>query len=103
VQAKFSTALLVTLGYVIVNGIIGNVVEPRMMGRELGVSSVVVILSLLFWGWSLGHRPLLIRSVNHGSGGAAQCEASHPIHRHHARLRRCPLGGVGLEIGTGGD
>ena len=54
VQANFSTALLVTLGYVIVNGIIGNVVEPRLMGRELGISSVVVLLSLLFWGWVFG-------------------------------------------------
>ena len=43
-----------TLGYVIVNGIIGNVVEPRLMGRELGISSVVVLLSLLFWGCPIG-------------------------------------------------
>jgi AI-2 transport protein TqsA len=54
VQANFSTALLVTLGYVIVNGIIGNVIEPRLMGRGLGISSVVVLLSLLFWGWVFG-------------------------------------------------
>src|SRR5262249_7897238 len=93
VQANFSTALLVTLGYVIVNGIIGNVVEPRLMGRELGISSVVVLLSLLFWGSVFG--PI-------GRGGA-QCEPSHPTHRHHAWLGRCPLGGIGLQIGTGGD
>ena len=54
VQANLSTALLVTLGYVVVNGIIGNVVEPRLMGRKLGISSVVVLLSLLFWGWVFG-------------------------------------------------
>jgi len=54
VQANFSTALLVTLGYVLVNGVIGNLVEPRLMGRELGISSVVVLLSLLFWGWVFG-------------------------------------------------
>jgi AI-2 transport protein TqsA len=54
VQTNLSTALLVTLGYVLVNGIIGNVVEPRLMGRELGISSVVVLLSLMFWGWVFG-------------------------------------------------
>src|SRR5262245_49012924 len=54
VQANVSIALLVALGYVIVNGIIGNVVEPRLMGRELGISSVAILLSLLFWGWVLG-------------------------------------------------
>jgi predicted PurR-regulated permease PerM len=54
VQAGLPTALLVTLGYVVVNFVIGNIVEPRLMGRELGISSVVVLLSLLFWGWVFG-------------------------------------------------
>jgi predicted PurR-regulated permease PerM len=54
VHANTSTALLVALGYVAVNVVIGNVVEPRLMGRHLGLSSVVVLLSLLFWGWVLG-------------------------------------------------
>jgi AI-2 transport protein TqsA len=54
VQTNLSTALLVTLGYVIVNGVIGNIVEPRSMGRKLGLSSAVVLLSLLFWGWVFG-------------------------------------------------
>jgi predicted PurR-regulated permease PerM len=60
VQANVSTALLVTLGYVVVNGVIGNIVEPRLMGRELGISSVVVLLSLLFWGWVLGPTGLFL-------------------------------------------
>jgi len=54
VQANASTALLVALGYVVVNVVIGNIVEPRLMGHQLGLSSVVVLLSLLFWGWVLG-------------------------------------------------
>jgi predicted PurR-regulated permease PerM len=53
-QANISLALLVVLGYVVVNVVIGNIVEPRWMGHQLGLSSVVVILSLLFWGWVLG-------------------------------------------------
>lgn len=54
VQSDISTALMVVLGYTIVNLAIGNVLEPRLTGRELGISSVLILLSLLFWGWVLG-------------------------------------------------
>jgi AI-2 transport protein TqsA len=47
-------ALLVALGYVIVNTVFGNIIEPNLMGRRLGLSTLVVILSLLFWGWAWG-------------------------------------------------
>jgi len=43
-----------TLGYVIVNILVGNFVEPRMLGSGVGLSALVVILSLVFWGWVLG-------------------------------------------------
>jgi AI-2 transport protein TqsA len=47
-------ALFVTLGYVVVNTLFGNILEPSLMGRRLGLSTLVVILSLLFWGWAWG-------------------------------------------------
>jgi predicted PurR-regulated permease PerM len=47
-------ALLVGLGYVVVNTLFGNILEPNLMGRRLGLSTLVVILSLLFWGWLWG-------------------------------------------------
>jgi len=47
-------ALLVTLGYVVVNTVVGNILEPSLLGRRLGLSTLVVILSLLFWGWAWG-------------------------------------------------
>ncbi len=41
-------------GYLVVSFILGNVVEPRLMGRRLGLSTLVVFLSLIFWGSLLG-------------------------------------------------
>ena len=33
---------------------IGNLVEPRVMGRALGLSELVIVLSMIIWGWLLG-------------------------------------------------
>ena len=54
VQTDLQTASLVALGYLVVNTVIGSVLEPRIMGRGLGISTLVVFLSLLVWGWVLG-------------------------------------------------
>lgn len=54
IQFGIGSALMVTAGYVAVNFIIGNMIEPRMMGRRLGLSTLVVFLSLIFWGGLLG-------------------------------------------------
>jgi len=47
-------ALVVGVGYLAVNMVFGNLLEPNLMGRRLGLSTLVVILSLIFWGWVWG-------------------------------------------------
>lgn len=54
VQLGTASAIWTLVLYLAVNNIIGNLVEPRFMGRRLGLSALVVFLSLVFWGWVLG-------------------------------------------------
>lgn len=54
IQLGWGPAALTAAGYLIVGFTLGNAVEPRLMGRKLGLSTLVVFLSLMFWGGLLG-------------------------------------------------
>ena len=54
VEHGFSGALVVFIGYTLINGTIENIVKPRRMGQNLKISPVVVVISLFIWGWLLG-------------------------------------------------
>ncbi len=53
-------AVIVAAGYLVVNFLIGNVLEPLLLGRRFGLSTVVVFLSLMFWGWVWGPVGMLL-------------------------------------------
>ncbi len=52
--------ILVGALFLVVHMVIGNILEPRMMGHRLGMSTMVVFLSLLIWGWLLGPVGMLL-------------------------------------------
>ncbi|MEM9235617.1 MAG: AI-2E family transporter, partial [Verrucomicrobiota bacterium] len=47
-------AIAVMGGYILINTFLGNFIEPMLMGRRFGLSTLVVLLSVLFWGWLWG-------------------------------------------------
>jgi AI-2 transport protein TqsA len=48
------SALAVGVGYISINIFLGNFLEPMLMGRRFGLSTLVVIISVLFWGFIWG-------------------------------------------------
>ena len=60
VQLGMGTAMLAAAGFLAVNIGIGTFLEPRFMSKGLGLSTLVVFLSLVFWGWVLGPVGMLL-------------------------------------------
>jgi AI-2 transport protein TqsA len=54
IQLGLGGAFWTLASYLIINNILGNIIEPRIMGKGLGLSTLVVFLSLLFWGFIFG-------------------------------------------------
>lgn len=59
-QLGIGSALIVTGYILIIKMLIGNIIEPRVTGRGAGLSTLIVFLSMLFWGWLLGPVGMLL-------------------------------------------
>jgi predicted PurR-regulated permease PerM len=60
IQFGVGAAALTTLANIVINLGVSNGIEPRYLGHGLGLSPLVVILSVLFWGWVLGAMGMLL-------------------------------------------
>jgi AI-2 transport protein TqsA len=54
IQLGLGGAIWTLASFMVVNNVLGNFIEPKIMGRGLGLSTLVVFLSLLFWGFIFG-------------------------------------------------
>lgn len=58
--ADFPTALVVAGGYLLINNFLGNFLEPMLVGRSFGISTLVIVISVVFWGWLWGPTGMLL-------------------------------------------
>ncbi|QQL45896.1 AI-2E family transporter [Sulfuriroseicoccus oceanibius] len=54
IQHGFPEAMVVLAGYLLINMVWGNLIEPTLMGQRFGISTLVVLLSVMFWGFIFG-------------------------------------------------
>jgi predicted PurR-regulated permease PerM len=53
-QFGLGRAIIVAGGFIVINFFVDSVVKPRFVGESLDLSPLVVVISLIFWGWLLG-------------------------------------------------
>ncbi len=60
VQLGLGEAGSTALGFLAINVLFGNFIEPRLMGYGVGISPLIVFTGLILWGWILGPVGMLL-------------------------------------------
>ncbi len=60
IQLGFTDAGIITIGYIAINWGVSYFIEPFLMGKNLGLSPLIVLLSVFFWGWLWGPAGMLL-------------------------------------------
>jgi len=48
------TALIIGVGLVVIEQVIGNWIDPQMQGAQIALSPLVILLAVVIWGWLWG-------------------------------------------------
>lgn len=60
VQLGPGEATATAIGFIGINVVFGNLIEPRLMGYGVGISPLVVFIGLILWGWVFGPVGMLL-------------------------------------------
>jgi AI-2 transport protein TqsA len=60
IEHGFIQPVIVIVAYTLINFVVDNVIKPRFVGATVDLSPLVVVVSLLFWGWLLGPMGALV-------------------------------------------
>ena len=60
IMSGVPSAVVVASGYLLINNFLGNLIEPVLVGKRFGISTLVVVISVMFWGWVWGPFGMLL-------------------------------------------